>query len=225
MLDPLFSEAFVHAPSGHTILGRKLHPLCAMDLLVLEALASPFLLDGAEAVLSDLLLAVWILSNDHPRDCTVGTLELNADGKAWVASLEGKIDLERDCEAVGTFFKDYFSLPEMMRTVADNPLTPAGAPWMLRHVLMVVRQLHIPLYEAWTMGIGQLIWYCCAIEEMDNEDSRIVGPSMRAQLAAAKDSFQVLKPENGETEQQFADRIGLPLADVQIMLAQGKGKK
>ena len=36
MLDPLFSEAWVHRPVAHVVLGRKLHPFCALDLLALQ---------------------------------------------------------------------------------------------------------------------------------------------------------------------------------------------
>lgn len=224
MLDPLFSEAWIHAPGGHRVLGRQLHPLCALDLLALEAINSPFLVDGARAEASDLVLAIWILSNDHPRDCTVGRLELDAAGKVWLESIAQPIDLASECPKVVIYFEDYWSLPEMMRTIADNPLTPYGAPWMLRHVETVCRRLHVPLYEAWTMGIGQLIWHCCSIEESENEESRIVGPAMRDRLAAAKDSYKVTDRINGETDDQFAARLGVPVASLRAMLASHKRK-
>lgn len=219
MLDPLFSEAWCHAAGGHTVLGRRLHPLCALDLLALEAVNSPFLVDNesVKVEVADLLLAIWILSNDHPKDCTIANLELNDDGQKWMKAIAGTIDMERDCPVIVSHFKDYWSLPEMMRTIAENPLTPTGSPWMLSRVIMVCRTLHVPLYEAWTMGIGQLIWYCCSIEEQDNSDSRIVGPSMREQLELAKDAYKIHTPAEGESEEAFAKRLGLTVEQLREM--------
>ncbi len=218
MLDPLFSEAFIHAPRGHTILGRSLHPLCALDFLALEAINSPFLLDGSKAEISDLLLAIWILSNPHPRDCTIDHLELDDAGKAWVDSLAGQIDMERDCALVVTYFEDYWSLPEMMRTIADQAMTPYGCPWMLSRVISASRVLHIPIFDAWTMGIGQLLWYCCAIEEMDSNDSRIVSTDMRKLLDAAKSAFSLTHRKDDETHEQFAERLGLSADTLKVLL-------
>lgn len=225
MLDPLFSEAFVHAPGGHSILGRKLHPLCAMDLLVLEAVNSPFLIDGNDvtAGVEDLILFIWVVSNDHPKDGSVGSLELDDAGKKWLEAIKGQVDMDRDCAAVGTFFKDYWSVPEMMRDVAENPLTPYGAPWMMRHVIMAARYLRVSLYEAWTMPIGQLIWYCCAIEESEASGSRIVGMSMREKLEEAKKSYQIVKPESGESEEAFCARIGVSVSSYHAMQRTAKG--
>ena len=45
--DPRFLEAWVNR-RDHRVFGRRLHPLCLLDLVALEAVASPFLPDEDE---------------------------------------------------------------------------------------------------------------------------------------------------------------------------------
>lgn len=206
MIDARCLEAFVHAPGGHTILGRKLHPLCALDLLSLEAVNSPVLLDGGKISPADLILAVWIFSNDYPLDCTIESLEPPVE---WVKSLVATIDMARDCVALKKHFDDHFALPEVMRDIAGKPMTPRGTPWMMSHVLAIVRHLHVTLYDAWTMSFGQLAWYSCAIEEMDDPEVRIIGPELREQMEAAKNAKVMYTKGADESDSDFAKRVGI----------------
>lgn len=217
MLDPVFLEAFTHRPGGHVVLGRALHPLSALDLLALEAVNSPFLYDKAECQVAHLILAVWILSNPHADDLTVGHLELSEDGKKWLASLEGKIDLDRDCKAVVAYMADYYSLPQMFRQVAATPVTALGSPWMLSTVVTVAAKLHLPLREAWTMGIGQLFWYRASIEEHES-DARIISPAMREEMSKAEGASKSFTLGIGETLQEFSKRTGIPEYDAAVLL-------
>lgn len=221
MLDPLFQEAFCHAPRGHTVLGRKLHPLCAFDLLTLETINSPFLLDDGTAEIADLVLAVWILSNSIPEDLCIGNLELGDAGKQWLESIRGEIDPVRDCAAVETYIKDYYSLPEIMAQIAKNPITATGAPWMLSTVISVCHYIHISERRAWTMGIGQLIWYRASISELENPDARIVSPELREHMNANAKGPKVFQMQPGETLAEFAARVGISEQQAAFMLHNG----
>lgn len=170
---------------------------------------------------SDLLLAIWILSNPIPEDLTIGNLELNAAGKTWVKSITRQIDLERDCKLIALYIADYYSAPEMMADKSDNPLQALGAPWLLSMVVSVCRHLHFPLRLAWTMGIGQLLWYRASIMEMDDPEKRIVSPDLRQEMEQVSKPQVVMKMEPGETIQQFAERVGLPIETAAMMLHQG----
>jgi len=218
MLDPLFNEAWVHAPKGHTVLGRALHPLCALDLLELEAINSPFLLDGARIEVPHLLLAVWILSNPHPEDGSLGNLEPSED---WIKSLAGTVNLEKECGRMVAYIEDYHSLPEVMRDIAEKPRTPSGCPWMLSKVITICRYLHVPLRDAWLMPIGQLVWYCAALEEMQNEGTQIVGAELRADMEKAKTAFKIMARQDGESDQAYAARLGVSAAQLSVMLTTG----
>lgn len=229
MLDPVYLEAWTHRPGGHTVLGRKLHPLSALDLLALEAVNSPFLYDGAKCELSHLILAVWILSNPHESDLTVGNLELNAEGQKWLDSLSAKprwwqrkksrlsIDMDRDTKAVVAYMADYYSLPEMYRHSASTPITALGSPWMLSTVVYVASKLHLPLREAWTMGIGQLFWYRCSIEEQETE-SRVISPERRAEMEKAGENSKSFTLGIGETLAEFSRRTGISEGDAAVLL-------
>src|SRR5580693_5008109 len=217
MLDPIFQEAFCHRPGGHRVLGRELHPLCALDLLALESINSPFLYDGAKCEVQDLVIAVWLLSNDPPADLTVHHLELDEEGRAWLSGLTGKIEMERDCRAVLSYMADYYALPEMFRQTASNPITALGAPWMLATVVYVAGKLHLSLREAWTMGIGQLFWYRASIEEQETEH-RIISPEMREEMKKAETNSRSFKMEIGESLADFSKRVGIPEADAAVLL-------
>lgn len=223
MLDPLFREAFCHSPQGHTVLGRKLHPFCAFDLLSLEAIDSPFLEPDGKCEVHDLLLCVWILSNPIPEDLTIGNLELGAAGKTWVKSVTKTIDMKRDCGLVMTYFSDYHSPPEIMadKELNPNPLSALGAPWMVSTVIGVCRHLHLPLRTAWTMGVGQLLWYRAALMEMDDPEKRIVSLALREEMKAAAQPQTVYKMEPGETLDTFAARVHLSPEVAAMLLHQG----
>lgn len=225
MLESLFREAFCHSPTGHTILGRKLHPFCAFDLLSLEAINSPFIQPGSTCEVADLLLAVWILSNPIAPDLTIGHLELSFAGRAWVDRIRGEIEMPRDCGLMETYIADFHAPPEMMGGKPSTPITALGAPWIFSVVIGVVKQMHLPLREAWTMGLGQLLWYRAALVEMEDPETRIVSDDMRAQLAAAAKPQEVFAMQPGETIDDFAARMNLDPATAAMLLHQGQTRK
>jgi hypothetical protein len=218
MLDPLFVEAWTHAPAGHTVLGRSLHPFSALDLLALQVIDSPFSKEESMCEVHDLLIAVWICSNPHADTLTVENLELGNEGQKWLAAIMPSVDMERDVKSMLQYVHDYFSPPELLRHLKSSPVTGLGAPWILTTVVSVCRTLHIPLREAWTMGIGQLLWYRCSIEEQDSPDSRIIGPEMRALMAQAEQGSKVHELKPGESLDDFCARTGISSSDAAIFL-------
>lgn len=221
MLESLFREAFCHAPQGHTVLGRKLHPFCAFDLLSLEAIDSPFIQPDGVCEVADLLLAVWILSNPVSEDLTIGHLELGAAGKTWVNRIRKQIDMPRDCGLVTAYMADYYAPPEIMADKEANPLNNLGAPWIFSLVISVVRHLNLPLREVWTMGVGQLLWYRAALMELDDPGKRIVNDELRAEMEKARQPQVRYTMEPGETIEAFAARVGLDVATAAMLLHQG----
>src|SRR5579871_4004038 len=234
MLDPVFHEAWVHAPGGHTILGCRLHPFCALDIVALDSIKSPFLRKGETATVPDLLLAVWILSHDHPRTCSIEHLELDAAGRQWVREVTRRrwwevvlfrrprrlLDLVRDVAKVGAYIDDYYAVPEMFREDAQEEFLPYGTPWILSNVLAVVKNLHVPVYDAWTMEVGKLLWYCCALEEATSDKSRIIGQELREQLNLAEKGGASFKVEPGESLADLAKRVGCTEAEAEFLREQ-----
>lgn len=223
MLDPLFKEAFCHRLGGHTVLGRKLHPFCAFDILTLESIDSPFLKPGALCEIYDLVLVVWILSNPVAQDLTISHMELDAAGETWLKEIGPTIDMERDVAAVSAYMNDYYSAPEIMAGVDKKTPDELGAPWILSAVIGIVSKLHISLYAAWTMGIGQLMWYRGAIFEMEVPDLRIINDELRARLKEVEKGPVIFQLEPGEDMPAFAKRVGISEWEAANLLAQGKG--
>jgi hypothetical protein len=68
------------------------------------------------------------------------------------------------------------------------------------------------------MGIGQLVWLCAAIEEMDSIDSRIVTDELRAEMKSAETNAKSFRREPGETLAEFAARDGISEAAAEILM-------
>lgn len=171
--------------------------------------------------MADLILAIWILSNPVSEDLTIGHLELNAPGKAWVNRIRKQIDMPRDCALVTAYIADYYAPPEIMSDKEANPLNNLGAPWIFSLVIGVVRHLHLPLREVWTMGMGQLLWYRAALMELDDPTKRIIDDTLRAEMKKAREPQVLYKMEPGETIEVFAARVGLDPTTAAMLLHQG----
>jgi hypothetical protein len=225
MLPPEFHEAWVHAKRGHKILGRRLHPFCALDIVALEAVASPVLHEGAPSSAADLLLAIKILSHDHPRSCSIEGLEMTWRDRLWIwwLRLTGRLNVEEVAARLKAYLDDYYAVPDMMREQVDEPGLPYGTPWVLSVVMGVVKNLNVPLYDAWTMDAGKLLWYAGALEEATDSKARIVGKELREQMELAeKNGCQTFKVEPGETAADLARRIGVSEEDAAFLMDQAR---
>ena len=169
------------------------------------------------SAIPDLAIALWICSNPTPDDLSIGNLELGPEGEVWFSGIIKDVNLVRDTLLFARYVKDYFSLPEIMSEVAKSPITELGAPWMLSTICMVCNRLNLSLRDAWTMGIGQLIWYRAGITELET-DSRIVSPELRDEMAKAKTGSKKFAMEPGETLDQFSERIGFSAQEAAILL-------
>jgi hypothetical protein len=230
VIDPLFIEAWRHAE--HRILGRTLHPLCALDILALEIERSPLLRNGAMLTPQDLILAVWILSTPPHPQCDVPVVTPDPEwAKHYLrVMLEEEGALKYGNAAIQAYFEDYWSIPEVQREISRTQSTPLGCPWMFSSVMMVCKALHYPMYDCWTMPIGKLIWHRTGLDEMES-NLRVVTPESRAQaeedLAAARSytpaeyaalTGQKLKPKDESKEPQIVYGGVLPAPHLRLTI-------
>jgi hypothetical protein len=157
--DPRFLEAWVNR-CDHRVLGHRLHPLCLLDMLTLDAIDSPFIADGAVANESDFLLAVLLLSRPHK------SLEVNAD--LPVPTLRDRLrlrfcDMARENAALKAYFDDYYSTLEMWRP--DTGDKKCQAPWILGTAAFLLSQTNLSEWRIWTAPIGQMLCYANSLEE------------------------------------------------------------
>lgn len=157
--DPRFLEAWVNR-CDHRVLGHRLHPLCFLDLLTLDAINSPFVVADAEATEADFLLAVLLLSRPHT------SLEVNPSLPN--PSLRDRLrirycDFEHENAALQAYFEDYFSTLEMWRPSTSDK--QCNAPWILGTATFLLANTNLSEWRIWTAPVGQMLCYANALEE------------------------------------------------------------
>lgn len=180
--DPRFLEAWVNR-AGHRVFGRKLHPLCFLDMLALEAVESPFLPGSlADPKEADFHLAIHLLSQP------IRSLEISdriAELPWWRRFVYARYDLGKANAQLQSYFNDYFTTLEMWR--ADDVGKSCQAPWILSQVTFLLQHTNLSERDIWTRPIGQMMCYASALEE---------------QLS----SSQVISPEEQEAMQELRER-------------------
>ena len=173
--DPRFLEAWVNH-AGHRVFGRKLHPLCFLDLVALEVVDSPFLpgsKNRACATRHDFNLAVHILS------APIKSLELSdriARPSLVSRMVFSRYDLAKANAALQAYFDDYFTTLEMWREPSAGK--SCQAPWVLAQAAFLMQHTSLSEWRIWTAPIGQMLCYCAALEEQLSQ-SQVVSPEER----------------------------------------------
>jgi hypothetical protein len=171
-LDTRFYEAWIN--TEHRVLGRKLHPFCLEDALILSLSDSPFLL-GTEAGLTydleDLQLAATVCS-------LPGEVFLQArfnrswqqrlrtwvwSGK-WQRRCATEAGLAEECQKFVTYIDDYNSGPETWQD-DDAGAGQLRAPWILSTVIYITQHSTYRPREVWKMPIGQAFWIAAVLAE------------------------------------------------------------
>lgn len=157
-----FVSAFVK-PSA-TVLGRRLRPLCAWHVLLLEGVGSPFM-RGELGGPGHLRLAVTICAQD-PR-------EIDEDASAAVDRIEREVaswwwrartfwhSYPRELRTFVRYFRAHMHAPPTASTMAGGgSRRRASAPWVLG---LVARAGGEPRH--WRMPVDRLAWEIAARAE------------------------------------------------------------
>lgn len=164
-MDPNFLEAWFN--TTHRVLGRRLHPFCLEDALILALAESPFLLGiapGVEYSLLDLQLAVQVCSTPSSRF-------LNAELRStWWTKVRRffwsrrchSMDLELECQKFVSYIDDFNAGPRSWDTGDEKSL---NAPWVLANATFLLRHLNFSPTEVWRMPIGMAFWYAASVSE------------------------------------------------------------
>lgn len=175
-MDARFAESWFNA--DHWVLGRRLHPFCLEDALILSVAESPFILAVGSKIhytLADLQLAVHICSRP------ASTFTLARFTQSWwrrfltaIRSLSCRTEagLRVECQRFVNYIDDYYATPGVWHSKAESRL---NAPWILGTFVFLVSHTTFRPREVWTMPIGQAFWIAAALEEQLNPDAQIVG--------------------------------------------------
>ncbi len=169
-MDSRFQEAWFNAP--HRVLDRDLLTFSLERSVVLALIDSPFVSGDPDArcTLSELQFSVEVCSRDLgpifgcrfnvTRWAKLKTLLWTSRCRLRYGSAEG---LELECRKFIAYVNDYFSPPRLW-TDKNGASTKLTAPWALSHAAFLIRN-GFSERHAWTMPVGQAMWYCMAISE------------------------------------------------------------
>lgn len=167
-MDQRFYEAWFN--TEHQVLGRRLHPFCLNDALILSLAESPFLLGTGSEIhygLTDLQMAVKICS-------TPARTFLNARlDREWFGGLRAalwtsqckRMEFSEQCQRFVSYIDDFNSPPLTWHDDGDAGDGKLRAPWVLANACFLIRQTTFTPDEVWTMPLGMSLWYCATISE------------------------------------------------------------
>jgi hypothetical protein len=199
-MDRRFYEAWFN--TEHTVLGRKLHPFCLEDALILSLAESPFLVGtvkGVDYALPDLQLAVKVCS-------TPGEVFLHARfNRSWLKKLMTSLwvlrcrqmNLKEQCQRFVTYIDDYNSPPDLWHDSADAGDGQLRAPWVLANATFLIRHTTFNPREVWTMPLGQALWYAATLSEQLGAKVQLVSEEEQAGIDAIE-QLQREEPEDGQ---------------------------
>jgi hypothetical protein len=190
-------ESRVHSCRSHRVLGKKLHPLCLLDILALESIGSP-IFAGQPVTPYDLARAVKLLSRKH-RD-------LSVDASFTIPSTLDLLRLrfcsfEDELQKFNDFAADYLTSAEMRRDTSGSKTEPLGSHWIQTLAAFLLRETNLTQREIWLDPIGQILLTSYAVEEQVSQ-SRIMTEEAAKKHQAAEDAapaFEATKAKEIQT--------------------------
>jgi len=195
-VDETFLEAFYVVPPK--VLGKQLLPFSCGRAMNLEVLESPFMRGGLITP-PDLIVGVWVCSQKY-KDCKAkmqksvlseeAEKELEQEAFEW-GQAEKVWRFEETREIFETYISAFTKAPSRWKKQTHRK---PKAPWPLVVATTLIRDLRIPIDEAWEMPLPEALWYFAAVAELDGDDS-LVTPEERERLRIAKENAAKLQEE------------------------------
>jgi hypothetical protein len=170
-VDERFRESWFN--SDHVVLGRRLHPFCLYDALILSEANSPFVTEDEDHAkntfsLEDLQTAVLICSTDPEVFLASRFVRTWRDRlRLWWFGVTSRrlcrtvSHLDFQGKLFSAYLRDYNAGPELWHDEGDAPVN--AIPWVLANVVHLIRTTTMTHKEVWRMPIGQAFWYSSSI--------------------------------------------------------------
>lgn len=170
-----FLEAWINYP--HTLLGRKLRPLCLRHLLWLHALKSPLVLTSQPVTLQDLEIAALVCGSSSDEEIVTG---LNVKELSPFASFRLKLwhrsnrrrDPKAEAKAFLAYQDDYLKLPETYDSGGSGP--DCALPWLLMRAAALIQQTGWSEATVYNLPLGKLLWLNIAFAYLTTGETNVM---------------------------------------------------
>jgi hypothetical protein len=162
-MDNRYLEAVVN--KQHVILGRKLHPYCLYDMLILTIAENPLVTRSRAIGLPDLRQAVIVCSTPYQRfleaRSPIGKVPLT-----WWRFVSRNPKTDEELAKFIAYLEDFSARPTFWED--DGGGGPGGlrAPWILKMAAFIECYSNMREEEVMTAPLGKMFWKSAALAEL-----------------------------------------------------------
>jgi hypothetical protein len=164
-----FFESLINV--DHTILGKRLKPLCLLHLLWLYHIKSPLVYTSLECTMEDLELAVLICSNSSSGKILKAITPKRFKYHLWHRANK-KRELKAELLKWVEYNNDYLSLPTFYPR--GNEETDEKLPWLITTAASVIKETGWSDEQVFAMPIGKLLWWNIAFNYLATGKTNIM---------------------------------------------------
>lgn len=170
-MDSRYLESVINRDGQHVVLGRRLHPYCLNDILLLTADNNPIVCGEGSPDWGHLVVAVLV--------CSTPAAEFISPrlGGVWRwlyvvwLTWRYKRHLAREAAKFAAYVDDYFQPPEFW--TSDEGRT-SRAPWILSVAAFIEDHSNMTEAEIMTAPAGKMLWKSAALAEHQGSETEIV---------------------------------------------------
>lgn len=190
-MDERFRESWFNR--DHVVLGRRLHPFCLYDALILSEFQSPFIADQKDKptvfTLEDLQTAVLVCSSAPEVFLNARLIRSRWDAlRMWWFGVKShrvcptQAAFRHQGKLFGAYLRDFSSPPEFWED--EDGTGVARLPWILSNAVHLLRTTHMTREEIWRLPLGQVFWYSATIAiQMGTTKAELMTPEEEAAMA------------------------------------------
>ena len=186
-MDGRFLTAFI-IPKRWDIMGYKLKPFSLRYAMTLIAIESPFMEGVAPTTPEHILMLLRVCSSDHPsaafRSPTlmdyVRVARLSVDQRLFIRVTLQILDYMNTCNACPEVYQKPASETSKKRENVPGPLSMA---------VSLMSGLNMSADEAWSVTVGQAVWYLTAHSIAEGADIRILNTEEESKIPKEREEL------------------------------------
>lgn len=163
-------------PPEWDVMGFKLKPFCLLHQMTLQAIESPFFIEGkeAEVEVEDIIIAYRVCSG---YDGIMSVQKPPTLKEKWFNArmVVSPAFHAKAIEEFQSYVEHYCTQPKLWSKDKDkDEKVKEKVPSQLLMVTLLLRRTNISEQDAWRMPIGKMSWYCTALGYLEGVDVSVI---------------------------------------------------